>query len=347
MPAGFVRLDMSVGGRMEGPVNSAGSSRVDSKLVYQWPGAYFEGAFRGSELFLDVGQGRQALRVSVDDLATATFVTSGPGTYQVAGLGSGSHRVRVQVLNESQAGPEGFNGFAVPEGRALPAPQPRARQMEFIGDSYTVGYGNTSMDRKCSAEQIWATTDVSKSFGALMAGSYDADFQVNAISGRGVVRNYNGFAADTLPVAYPFVLFDKKERYANPEWRPQVIVVGLGTNDFSTALHAGERWRSRDALHRQYERGFEHFLKNLRKRNVHALLIVWATDGAGGEIEAEARKVVEHMQSRGERRIEFVPVHGLAMSGCDSHPSTADDQQIAARLREAIDARPDVWDGKP
>ncbi len=67
------------------------------------------------------------------------------------------------------------------------------------------------------------------------------------------VRNYIGLAADTLPTTHPFVVFDKKERYANVHWRPQVIVVGLGTNDFSTALNPGEPRKSRDALHTDYE----------------------------------------------------------------------------------------------
>src|SRR6185312_14756892 len=107
-------------------------------------------------------------------------------------------------------------------------------QIEFIGDSHTVGYGNTSRTRECTQDDVWKTTDNSQSFGPLIAGHYAADYQINAISGRGIVRNYNGTPGDTLPVAYPYVLFDKKEEYSDPHWKPQIIVISLGTNDFST-----------------------------------------------------------------------------------------------------------------
>jgi lysophospholipase L1-like esterase len=347
LPSRAVPLPMTVSGRVEASTTPAVAPGTKDEVVYQWPGISFDAAFRGQVVYFSTGQGRQALHVSVDGVLVAKLVSTSPTTYRAAGLVDGSHRVHVMVVNESQSAPEAFRGFQIAAKDARPAPVSKQRQIEFIGDSYTVGYGNTSAERKCTQEQIWTTTDVSQSFGALTAQAYDADFQVNAISGRGVVRNYNGFAADTLPTAYPFVLFNKQERYAGAHWHPQVIVVGLGTNDFSTPLNPGERWTSREALHTDYEQTFEHFLLGLRAQQPQALLIVWATDGAKGEIESEAHRVVDHMAQAGEKRIQFVPVHGLAMTGCDSHPSTADDTLISAKVREAIDSHADTWAGKP
>ncbi len=346
-PTGVVPLAMTAHGRVETQAPLAEASGPGGELVYQWPGNGFDAAFGGQAVYFNTGQGRQALHVSVDGEPVAKLLSTGPTTYRIAGLTDGDHQIHVQVVDESQSAPEGFRGFLAPADRAQPAPAPKPRQIEFIGDSYTVGYGNTSTERKCTQEQIWATTDVSQSFGALTAQNYGADFQVNAISGRGVVRNYNGSAGDTLPAAYPFVLFDKKELYVDARWHPQVIVVGLGTNDFSTPLHPGEPWKSRDALHTDYEQSFGRFLQGLRAHDAGALLIVWATDGAKGEIEAEARKVVEQMKNAGESRIDFVPVHGLAMTGCDSHPSDADDQTISNKVRNVIDAHADAWQSKP
>lgn len=219
------------------------------------------------------------------------------------------------------------------------------RQIEFIGDSYTVGYGNTSPTRSCTPEQVWLTTDNSKAFGPLTANAYGADYQVNAISGRGVVRNYNGGTKDTLVQMYPFVLFDKKERYSDPSWRPQVVVVGLGTNDFSTELHPGEQWSSREQLHAEYEATYVRFLQQLRQQQPQAYLLLWATDGEHGELQAEEARVVEQLRASGDRRIGLVMTSGLQMSGCDGHPSAADDKEISARLREAIDGVPDIWNG--
>jgi lysophospholipase L1-like esterase len=237
------------------------------------------------------------------------------GVYRVSGLGKGIHAVRVMVATESQDGPNTFGGFGIAKGEKALVPERRKRQMEFIGDSHTVGYGNTSPKGTCSTDEVWATTDDTQAFGAMTARHYGADYQVNAISGRGVVRNYNGFAADKLPEAYPYVLFDKKQMYADAGWRPQVIVVALGTNDFSTALNAGEQWKTRDELHADYEKTYVRFLQELRKRNPGAYFVLWGTDKAKGEIEAEERRVVDAVKAMGERRIAFVAVDPLEFTG--------------------------------
>ena len=314
-----------------------------SGLARQWPATYFETAFRGDAALFRVGAGEVALHVLADDRPVATLVKPAAGAYRVKGLGAGSHHLRVEVASESQAGPTTFGGFFAASG-TVPAPLARrSRQVEFVGDSHTVGYADTSAKQTCTPDEIWATTDSSRAFGPMLAGRYGADYEVNAISGRGVVRNYNGFAADTLPQAYPYALFNHRTPASQPGWRPQLIVVALGTNDFSTALHDGEAWRTREQLHADFEQTYVRFLKDLRARNPHAFLLLWATDKAQGEIEAEVAKVVDQLRASGEARVGYVPINGLSFSACNSHPSLPDERVIADRLAAAIDARKDIW----
>jgi lysophospholipase L1-like esterase len=331
-PAGSKRLPPQVSGR----VSAIGQ--------YQWPGLYFESKVSGRSVYFETGPGDVILHVLVDDVPAGTLVKPRPGVWLIDELGEGSHVVRIEAVTESQDAPNAFAGFVVPSGSRPMTQPPRKRQIEFIGDSHTVGYGNTSKTRDCTEDDVWSTTDSSAAFGPKVARHYDADFQVNAISGRGIVRNYDGSDGDPLPIAYPFVLLDHATRYANPAWRPQVIVIALGTNDFSTPLHAGEKWATRDALHADYESTYVKFLEDLRARNPGAYFVIWATELAEREIQVEANKVVELRKSRGDRRIEFLPVDGLAMTGCNWHPSVTDDDVIAAKLVALIDARKS-WDG--
>ena len=152
---------------------------------------------------------------------------------------------------------------------------------------------------------MWATTDNTQAFGPLTANHYQADYRVNAISGRGVVRNYNGSAGDTLPVAYPYLLFDKKQQDTESNWKPQVIVIALGTNDFSTPLNPGEKWKTKDELHADYEATYLRFLKDLRAKNPDAYIILWATEMANGEIESEVKKVADQAKAQGETKLTF------------------------------------------
>jgi lysophospholipase L1-like esterase len=274
------------------------------------------------------------------------MVKPAAGSYQVEGLVPRDHTIRIEVANESQAAPAQFGGFALPtDAKALPSRE-RARHIEFIGDSYTVGYGNISPQHECTTDEVWATTDTSQAFGPIVARHYDADYQINAISGRGIVRNWDGGAGDTLPVAYPFVLFDKKTAHKDSAWRPQIIVIELGTNDFSTALHPGEKWQSRNELHADYETTYVRFVKQLRAGNPNAYFILMATDGANGEIQAEVGKVLSRLRADGENKIDFIPMNALAMTGCHYHPSTADDQSVAASLIRFIDSHPQLWQSK-
>ena len=312
--------------------------------TYQWPGTYFRAAFRGTQVYFGVLAGKQILHIVIDNQSAAPLVQPDPGVYAIDGLTQAAHTIEILIATESQDAPNTFGGFAVPtDEKPLPPPPPRPHQIEIIGDSHTVGYGNLSTTRDCTEDQVWANTDDTQAFGALTAAHYDADYQVNAISGRGVVRNYNGTPADTLPQAYPYVLFDRQQKVTDRAWHPQVIVIALGTNDFTTRLHAGEPWKTRDELHASYEATYSQFLQSLRAGNPAALIIVWATDMADGEIEAEAQKVVHARQQQGDSHIQFLPIDGLSFTACNWHPSLADEKVIADKLIHIIDADPQVW----
>lgn len=324
-----------VGGRTVG---------TDDGLAYQWPGVHFQTRFSGDGVLFEVGPGDVILHVEADGARIASLRKPAPGRYRIAGLGPGEHRVRIDAATESQAGPNRFGGFLLPPGSAPLAPPQATRRIEFIGDSHTVGYGSASGGRDCSDAQVWETTDTTLAFGPRLAAAYGADYRVNAISGRGIVRNYGGMPGDTLPQAYPWLLFDHSVREAGPaDWQPQLVVIALGTNDFSTPLAAGERWATRQALHQDYEQIYAGFVRMLRARYPQAYFLLWATDLADGEIAAETGKVAAALRQGGDDRIGFATVAGLAMDACHWHPSAADHRRIAEVLARHVDAVPGLW----
>ncbi|MEU4761660.1 SGNH/GDSL hydrolase family protein [Actinosynnema sp. NPDC023794] len=121
-------------------------------------------------------------------------------------------------------------------GAVLSKPAPRDRQIEFIGDSLTVGYGNVSGTRDCNPEQLKRNTNTDVSYSALTARQLDADYQINGFSGLGMVRNVAGISPDvTYRTYYDRALLNVDgDVWQNPgTWRPQIVVVNLGANDFS------------------------------------------------------------------------------------------------------------------
>jgi lysophospholipase L1-like esterase len=336
-------LAMSTGGRMLTTPSVIANSFGAKDYTSQWPGSYFGAAFSGTSVFFRVVRGDEILHVVVDGQPDVSLVKPEAGVYEVEGLDNGEHRINVFVATESQAASDTFGGFAIPSGDKAIRPPQRHRQIEFIGDSHTVGYGDISTKRACTKDEVWADTDDTKAFGPITANHYDADYQINAISGRGVVRNYNGFKGDTLPQAYPYVLLDRNQNYEDAAWKPQVFVIALGTNDFSTPLNPWEPWKTRDELHADYEATYRQFLEKLRANNPTAYFIVWATDVANGEVETEGQKVVQQLKEQGDRHITFLPINGLSFSACNSHPSLADEKIISDKLVHLIDADQQVW----
>jgi len=313
--------------------------------THQWPGVYFETQFTGPSLSLHFEDAHNRYKLYIDDEAPRLIETPGNIPFEIKGLPNKPHTARLEKISESQSDQGSFYGFTPAHGQGT-ATAPRARQIEFIGDSFTVGYGNTSETQTCTESEVWKTTDTSQAFGPMTARAFNADYQINAFSGRGIVRNYDSFDGPTLPELYPYALFDGKTLYTDPDWQPQIIVIGLGTNDFSTPIKSGDKWASTDALHTDYRRGYVAFVKELRQRHPNAFFLLMSSDRFDGTLRDNVRQVAATLQADGETRLDTLFFDGLDYGGCHFHPSLADHQKIKTLLTGYITAHPDLWQNR-
>ena len=310
---------------------------------HQWPGVYFEAAFEGADLYAKFNDSTNNYNLYIDNAPAIRIALPGNTEYRINGLSLGTHHVRLEKLSESQSKSGSFEGFFVdPDGKALPAPAAQSRQIEFIGDSYTVGYGNASSKRECTPDELRDTTDTQQAFGPLTAKHYGADYQVNAFSGRGIVRNYDGFIGDPLPALYPYALYDGKSEYNDPTWQPQIIMIALGGNDFSTPVHAGDKWKTLEDLRADYIASYVAFVKTLRARNPQASFLL--ADYGEPEVLANINVVIKRLKSDGETRIDlFNAGSSFELTGCDWHLNLADNKRISQTLITYLDAHPELW----
>ncbi|WP_299538057.1 SGNH/GDSL hydrolase family protein [uncultured Streptomyces sp.] len=302
-------------------------------VQFSWPGVYFEGRFRGTGLGVVLDCAAADYDIQVDGATVATLVEPGDTTHWIDGLRDGDHTVRVVKRNETPGDTSTFGGFvAAPGGAVLGKPAPRNRQIEFIGDSLTVGYGNVSGTRDCDPAQLKRATNTDVSHGALTARHLDADYQINGLSGLGMVRNVAGIVPDiTYRTYYDRALLNVDgDVWHNPgTWRPQIVVVNLGANDFSD-LTPGEPWTP-DSLAAAYRTAYDGFLRKLRARHGPGTALV----AVGFDRDAEqVRRVVEARNAAGDSGVHhwFLDQSGLDFLGCDGHTSARDDRLIAGRL---------------
>lgn len=308
-------------------------------IWHQWPGFAAEARFDGTAVALRLEDGVNRLRVTLDGGAggTVTLVRPGAAELSIAGLPAGPHRIRLETLGEAGS-PARFDGFFLPPGgRALPAPAPARWRIAFIGDSDTVGYGGTVRHRDCTGEQVFASTDTTRSYPALAARALRAEAVVTARSGIGLLRNYEG--ADpgrTMARLYPLVLPDGPALPEAP-LAADVVVVALGSNDFGTEFAPDELWRDAAALRPAFEAALTGFLRDRHAEAPGALLVLLSFTEYGAEI-VEAHRAAERALVAAGARVALVELPKLERRGCHWHPSPGDHALIAGRLTKAIDS---------
>jgi len=348
IPADRQVLDVHIGGRVVRHAILGGMA-----FEHQWPGVYFESRFEGDRVYLAFSDPWNEYRLSIDDLAPVTIAPPGEASLEIGDLKAGAHQLRLEKITESIDHAAAFDGFYIPaDEKALPV-SGRARQIEFIGDSSISGYGNLSTKRTCTSEEIRLTTDTQQGFAVLTAKHFDADYQINAISGRGLIRNYGGVVPDyAMSKVYPYVLLDKVVLYESKGWQPQIIVVKLDA-DFATPLNPGEQWSTPKTLLAEYWKAQASFAKVLHGKYPGAALLVFVPEPAdltpeqSKQREAWERVMTQAAQKIGIARIGFVPWHVAHLEGtaCDYHGSLADHRMLATDLTSYIEAHPDLWQG--
>lgn len=304
------------------PLHVGGRVTTDGR--FGWPGVYFEGRFTGTSVTVSVEAGEDHLAVLIDGVERAVLKKPGKVQRRFDGLADGEHVIRVEKLTETQSGYSRMISITT-DGTPL-APPVHARRVEFIGDSHSVGYGDTAAVRDCTGGVVHDTTNTQLAFGPLLAKKWDADYRVIAFSGRGVVRNYaGGNPGETLPVLYARAIPGEPAPATQDDWKPQLIVINLGTNDFSTPVHAGEAWKDDAALHADYRATYIAFVRKLQAANPGARFLLM---GAANFI-ADVRAVAE------ATKVQAVEVPTLELTACNFHPSLKDQRQMADLVEQA------------
>ncbi|GIF08469.1 hypothetical protein Asi03nite_60070 [Actinoplanes siamensis] len=322
---------------------------VGTGAAFTWPGVYFEGRFRGTAVGIAIEDPTGDYDVRIDGGEPVTLVTPDATTHWITGLVDGVHTVRLSKRTESPWNAAQFGGLVpAPGGKILPAPAARRRQIEFIGDSWTAGYGDMSTGRDCSGPGVLTrNSNADQAFGARTARALDADYQIDAWSGIGMVRNYNGGSPGTDYRTYydrALQAVDESVWRRPRSWHPGTVVIGLGINDFSTPLNPGERWADEAALAADFVAAYQGFLDQVRQRYGAGTRIVLTYPDLSYRTTALAdsiQRIVQDRNARGDRRVTALyydnAALGLDLLGCDWHPSLHDHQILADALIAHLD----------
>ncbi len=234
-------------------------------------------------------------------------------------------------LNETWQGEATLSSLSV-EGELQP-PRTRRLKLLFVGDSVTCGEGVYRQPNCAKNEQSW---DVLHSYGGLVARRLNAEAHFVCFGGRGLVRDYRG-RSDVLNAPQFFELAVPSDSapasWSHGQFRPDAVVVSLGTNDFNLALGA---FPSRDA----FVGAALAFLARVRAVYPGAWLVV--TQGAiVSDTEVGQRAtLIDYLETSvrefRDPKVRFYRSSHQPGDACDAHPTEAQHQVMASELQAVL-----------
>ena len=221
---------------------------------------------------------------------------------------------------------------------------PKGHAIEFVGDSITCGFGVDLEDPDTMFQT--KTEDVTRAYAYKVAQKLDADYSMVSFSGYGIISGYTDTdipqEEQLVPSYYEKVGFS----YAKPfgtlqmqdiawdflKYRPELVVINLGTNDDSYC-------KDHDLRRQQFTEKYVEFLKLIRKNNPQATILCIV--GLMGErIYPTVEKAVwQYRNQTAETNVyamklaEQLPEDGLVTC---SHPTEISHEKAAIKVADKI-----------
>ena len=217
----------------------------DGSLSFDWSGCHFTFRFDGSRCAMRAADtGRNYYNVFVDGRLYGKATVEGASSCVplAEGLAPGPHTVTVQKRTEAEQGRTTLYGIEA-DGALLDLPPAPSRLIEFIGDSHTCGYGTEgkSVEEPFTPE----TENCDLAWGCVIARYFDAEYTLIAHSGQGIVRNWGDEKEVSDCTMRERMLrtfdMDPASRWDFRGCTPDIVVIKLGSNDFSTGVTPSEQ----------------------------------------------------------------------------------------------------------
>ena len=295
------------------------------------PGVYLKAKFEGKILsfFLNdevlYGNVHNYVEIIVDNKLFRLQTKYATNKFIVSGLKKGTHTITICKDTESGNGYLEFAGIVCK--KLLPLPPKPELKMEFIGNSITCGFGADASRIICGKGQWYDQHNAYMSYGPLTARALNAQWQISAVSGIGMIHS-----CCDMKILMPKV-FDKINMSGDSlswnfdEYIPELVTICLGQNDGiqdSTAFcHA-----------------YVDFVKTIRSKYADAKIILLTSPMANAKLRAVLKNylssIIVYFNNNGDKNIDKYVFEKSYNSGCLGHPDLKEQQEISDLLLQFI-----------
>ena len=248
-------------------------------------------------------------------------IKSGSETLTIASFEEGGvHNIRVLKQTEAANSLSVFEALSF-KGYFEKAPAKKDLLIEFLGDSITSGFGNMCMNGADNAGSA-LNQDATRTYAYLTAEKLGADHSLVSCSGIGVASSWSGdFTMKNFFTTQSYYR-STSEKYEKT-FTPDIVVINLGTNDFSKGSPVQRFVSSAKAL-----------INLVRNTYGEDVKIVWATNMMGECMQTYTTKAIEALG--GEENGLYICTLSENREGGYYHPSKAAHASAATTLAKFI-----------
>lgn len=289
-------------------------------------------------------EGKARVAVYSDEVRMADFMMDEPEKeVELALDGKDKHEIRIVKLSECAMSMIGIGSIELSEGEII-KPEEKNFKIEFVGDSITCGYGADMEDPLVPFRTD--TEDCTKAYAMKTARKLDADYSLVSYSGFGIISGYTNddkkLLTHLVPPLYEKCGFSHAQmkdggRIQDVDWdfesfRPQLVVVNLGTNDFSYTGNNKERLDD-------YVENYVSFLKVIKKHNPSAKILLTLGLMDAVSFENVERAAENYKKETGDEEVytceirHMLPEDGLTS---DYHPTQLSHEKASDMVVQKI-----------
>ncbi|WP_296145199.1 SGNH/GDSL hydrolase family protein [uncultured Flavobacterium sp.] len=252
--------------------------------------------------------------------------------YPIKVASNKKHTLKIFKATEASTGGVLFNGAKT---KLIKTATKEKKKIEFIGNSITSGMGNDTKEIPCGQGEWFDQHNAYLAYGPVLSRDLDIDFQLSSVSGMGMYRNWNDETEPVMPNVYEnlYLNNDASKPY-NFNFKPDIISIALGTNDFSE----GDKTKDRKPFDpKKFVSNYVNFVKMLYKHNPNVQIVLVNSPMVNGEKDKVFTDCLEKIRNSFKdgqvKPIQIFKFTAVTPHGCTSHPD-AEDHKIMAKQYE-------------
>lgn len=269
-------------------------------------------------------QPRMAIRF--DTLSPVDIVPAHPASTHV-----------VELYKETEAANGAVVISAIEADSLVKMPASNKKQIEFIGNSITVGMSSDASDIACGAGTWFDQHNAYDAFGPRVARALEMDYMLTGFSGIGMYRNTRADSPIMRDI-YPSAFLSPNPN--SPRWdysrfTPDIVSICLGTNDFSDGDGYAPRAAFDPAL---FISAYVDFIKTIHGHHPVARIIITNTPMLDGQKNKILLDCLQQIKTQAEaslptlKPMSIFSFSRVYMNGCLGHPSVEEHGKMSEEM---------------